>query len=333
MLHTRVLILPSIDLFVEKKNGRKPAKPSRYFFSRSNPRKIDSDDNIRTVAVALRPTSSETRCAEPGRRARVLPYRREEDWHALYYSVWQNLVVFIRSRTRRPAYSEAREAHDRERQFKMTTTTTTEPSSGSLQHLPPRKRLLAQMMAQGGTDAHSTENEPLDAKKALGVSAVVPPPEVMHVLHEKNKKPRPMIPESDVIKAARARAAAAGAEQPAVVVSTAAQELKASAKAKGERAAAARRAAVAEAAKAKAAAAKAGELARLAEEAKAVAAELEKARASRAEKDEREKPNLDDVASDELARRVHSEMNASPRLSRGGERAAASPSAVVAPPA
>lgn len=189
------------------------------------------------------------------------------------------------------------------------------------------------MMAQGGTDAHSTENEPLDAKKALGVSAVVPPPEVMHVLHEKNKKPRPMIPESDVIKAARARAAAAGAEQPAVVVSTAAQELKASAKAKGERAAAARRAAVAEAAKAKAAAAKAGELARLAEEAKAVAAELEKARASRAEKDEREKPNLDDVASDELARRVHSEMNASPRLSRGGERAAASPSAVVAPPA
>ena len=76
-----------------------------------------------------------------------------------------------------------------------------------------------------------------------------------------------------------------------------------------------------------------GELARLAEEAKAVAAELEKARASRAEKDEREKPNLDDVASDELARRVHSEMNASPRLSRGGERAAASPSAVVAPPA
>ena len=214
------------------------------------------------------------------------------------------------------------------------TTTTEPPSSGSLQHLPPRKRLLAQMMAQGGTGAHPTENQPLlDGKKVHGVSAVVPPPEVMHVLHEKNKKPRPMIPESDVIKAARARAAAAGAEQPAVVVSTAAQELKASAKAKGERAAAARRAAVAEAAKAKAAAAKAGELARLAEEAKAVAAELEKARASRAEKDEREKPNLDDVASDELARRVHSEMNASPRLSRGGERAAASPSAVVAPPA
>ena len=214
------------------------------------------------------------------------------------------------------------------------TTTTEPPSSGSLQHLPPRKRLLAQMMAQGGTGAHPSENQPLlHGKTAHGVSAVVPPPEVMHVLHEKNKKPRPMIPESDVIKAARARAAAAGAEQPAVVVSTAAQELKASAKAKGERAAAARRAAVAEAAKAKAAAAKAGELARLAEEAKAVAAELEKARASRAEKDEREKPNLDDVASDELARRVHSEMNASPRLSRGGERAAASPSAVVAPPA
>ena len=107
----------------------------------------------------------------------------------------------------------------------MTTTTTTEPSSsGSLQHLPPRKRLLAQMMAQGGTDAHPTENEPLDAKKPRGLFAVVPPPEVMHVLHEKNKKPRPMIPESDVIKAARARAAAAGAEHPAAVVSAAARE-------------------------------------------------------------------------------------------------------------
>ena len=217
------------------------------------------------------------------------------------------------------------------------TTTTEPPSSGSLQHLPPRKRLLAQMMAQGGTGAHPSENQPLlHGKTAHGVSAVVPPPEVMHVLHEKNKKPRPMIPESDVIKAARARAAAAGAEQPAVVVSAAAQELKASAKAKGEKAAAARRAAVAEAAKARAAAAKASELRSLAEEAKAVAAGLEKARASRAKQDEDEKPNLDDVddvASDELARRLHSEMNASPRLSRGGERAAASSSVVVAPPA
>lgn len=214
------------------------------------------------------------------------------------------------------------------------TTTTEPPSSGSLQHLPPRKRLLAQMMAQGGTGAHPSENQPLlHGKTAHGVSAVVPPPEVMHVLHEKNKKPRPMIPESDVIKAARARAAAAGAEQPAVVVSAAAQELKASAKAKGEKAAAARRAAVAEAAKARAAAAKASELASLAEEAKAVAAGLEKARASRAKQDEDEKPNLDDVASDELARRLHSEMNASPRLSRGGERAAASSETVDAPPA
>ena len=181
------------------------------------------------------------------------------------------------------------------------TTTTEPPSSGSLQHLPPRKRLLAQMMAQGGTDAHSTENEPLDAKKPRGSFAVVPPPEVMHVLHEKNKKPRPMIPESDVIKAARARAAAAGAEHPAAVVSAAAQEPQASAKAKGEKAAAARRAAVAEAAKAQAAAAKASELARLAEGAKAVAAGLEKARASRAKKDEDPKPDVDDVASDEAA--------------------------------
>lgn len=219
------------------------------------------------------------------------------------------------------------------------TTTTEPPSPGSLQHLPPRKRLLAQMMAQGGTGAHPSENQPLlHGKTAHGVSAVVPPPEVMHVLHEKNKKPRPMIPESDVIKAARARAAAAGAEQPAVVVSAAAQELKVSAKAKGEKAAAARRAAVAEAAKARAAAAKASELASLAEEAKAVAAGLEKARASgprSAKQDEEdEKPNLDDVASDELARRLHSEMNASPRLSRGGERAAASSeTVVVAPPA
>ena len=215
----------------------------------------------------------------------------------------------------------------------MTLTTPTDPSSGSLQHLPPRKRLLAQMMAQGGTNANPIENGPSDAKKAHGLSAVVPPPEVMHVLHERNKKPRPMIPESDIIKAARARAAAAGAEQPAGVMSTAAQELKVSAKAKGEKAAAARRAAVAGAAKAEAAAAKANELAKLAEEAKAVAAGLDKARASRAAKDEYEKPNLDEVASDELARRLHSEMNASPRLSRRGKRAAATPTTVVAPPA
>ena len=145
----------------------------------------------------------------------------------------------------------------------------------------------------------------------------MPPPEVMHVLHEKNKKPRPTIPESDVIKAARARGGGGITEQPAVVVSAAAQELKVSAKAKGEKAAAAKRAAVAEAAKARAAAAKASELASLAEEAKAVAAGLEKARTklgprSAKQDEEDEKPNLDDVASDELARRLHSEMNASP---------------------
>ena len=69
-----------------------------------------------------------------------------------------------------------------------------------------------------------------------------------------------------------------------------------------------------------------------------MAAGLEKARASgprSAKQDEEdEKPNLDDVASDELARRLHSEMNASPRLSRGGERAGASSETVdVAPPA
>ena len=175
------------------------------------------------------------------------------------------------------------------------------------------------MMAQGGTNAHPSRTGPPTPKKAHGVSAVVPPPEVMHVLHEKNKKPRPMIPSRTSSKLRRAQRQAAGAEQPAVVMSTAAQELKVSAKAKGEKAAAARRAAVAEAAKAEAAAAKASRAAKLAEEAKAVAAGLDKARASRAAKDEYEKPNLDDVASDEVARRLHSEMNASPRLSRRGE--------------
>ena len=93
---------------------------------------------------------------------------------------------------------------------KMNTTTSDEPAGGSLQHLPPRKRLLAQMAA-GNVFGESKEvGGGASSQPAVPKESDVPnkpnlPPAVMSVLKEKNKKPRPMIPESDLIKAARAR--------------------------------------------------------------------------------------------------------------------------------
>jgi len=172
------------------------------------------------------------------------------------------------------------------------------------------------------------------------------PPAVMSVLKEKNKKPRPMIPESDLIKAARARAAAAasGAE-PALVVNpamnpnlnptpNAASDIKASITAKAE-AAAESRSAVASAATA------AARFATLAEEAKTMATSLKQARAVRVAAAAQDKTNTQtqaevqkpnetreaDATDDALATRLHRETNhASPR--RGEDAIEKSPNSV-----
>lgn len=179
------------------------------------------------------------------------------------------------------------------------------------------------------------------------------PPAVMSVLKEKNKKPRPMIPESDLIKAARARAAAAasGAE-PALVVNpamnptlnptpNAASDIKASITAKAEAAAESRRSAVASAAAAASAATAAARFATLAEEAKTVATSLEQARAVRVAAAAQDKTNTQtqaevqkpnetqeaDATDDALATRLHRETNhASPR--RGEDAIEKSPNSV-----
>lgn len=172
------------------------------------------------------------------------------------------------------------------------------------------------------------------------------PPAVMSVLKEKNKKPRPMIPESDLIKAARARAAAAasGAE-PALVVNpamnpnlnptpNAASDIKASITAKAEAAAESRRSAVASAAAA-------ARFATLAEEAKTMATSLKQARAVRVAAAAQDKTNTQtqaevqkpnetreaDATDDALATRLHRETNhASPR--RGEDAIEKSPNSV-----
>ena len=172
------------------------------------------------------------------------------------------------------------------------------------------------------------------------------PPAVMSVLKEKNKKPRPRIPESDLIKAARARAAAAasGAE-PALVVNpamnpnlnptpNAASDIKASITAKAEAAAESRRSAVASAAAA-------ARFATLAEEAKTMATSLKQARAVRVAAAAQDKTNTQtqaevqkpnetreaDATDDALATRLHRETNhASPR--RGEDAIEKSPNSV-----
>ena len=183
------------------------------------------------------------------------------------------------------------------------------------------------------------------------------PPAVMSVLKEKNKKPRPMIPESDLIKAARARAAAAAsAAQPDLVVNpamnptlnptlnptpNAASDIKASITAKAEAAAESRRSAVASAAAAASAATAAARFATLAEEAKTVATSLEQARAVRVAAAAQDKTNTQtqaevqkpnetreaDATDDALATRLHRETNhASPR--RGEDAIEKSPNSV-----
>jgi hypothetical protein len=168
---------------------------------------------------------------------------------------------------------------------------------------------MAQMAMGNVADTVAVDARPV-SNQLTNRSAVVPPPEVLQVLHEKNKKPRPMIPESDVIKAARARAAMAGGE---VVASAAALELRASARLKGEKAAAARQLAIAKAEAARAAAATASELARLAEETKVVAAGMEKARVARA-------AAQDEKAMEEPSTRLRDVRDAIPTKSSNSQR-------------
>jgi|TARA_B110000259_G_scaffold24679_1_gene25297 hypothetical protein len=233
----------------------------------------------------------------------------------------------------------------------MNTTTSDEPAGGSLQHLPPRKRLLAQMAAGNVFGENKEVGGGASSQPAVPKESDVPnkpnlPPAVMSVLKEKNKKPRPMIPESDLIKAARARAAAAasGAE-PALVVNpamnpnlnptpNAASDIKASITAKAEAAAESRRSAVASAAAA-------ARFATLAEEAKTMATSLKQARAVRVAAAAQDKTNTQtqaevqkpnetreaDATDDALATRLHRETNhASPR--RGEDAIEKSPNSV-----
>jgi|TARA_B110000977_G_scaffold143908_1_gene182697 hypothetical protein len=240
----------------------------------------------------------------------------------------------------------------------MNTTTSDEPAGGSLQHLPPRKRLLAQMAAGNVFGENKEVGGGASSQPAVPKESDVPnkpnlPPAVMSVLKEKNKKPRPMIPESDLIKAARARAAAAasGAE-PALVVNpamnpnlnptpNAASDIKASITAKAEAAAESRRSAVASAAAAASAATAAARFATLAEEAKTMATSLKQARAVRVAAAAQDKTNTQtqaevqkpnetreaDATDDALATRLHRETNhASPR--RGEDAIEKSPNSV-----
>mmetsp|Transcript_10508 Transcript_10508/g.38940 ORF Transcript_10508/g.38940 Transcript_10508/m.38940 type:complete len:251 (-) Transcript_10508:26-778(-) len=244
----------------------------------------------------------------------------------------------------------------------MNTTTSDEPAGGSLQHLPPRKRLLAQMAAGNVFGENKEVGGGASSQPAVPKESDVPnkpnlPPAVMSVLKEKNKKPRPMIPESDLIKAARARAAAAASgAQPALVVNpamnptlnptlnptpNAASDIKASITAKAEAAAESRRSAVASAAAAASAATAAARFATLAEEAKTVATSLEQARAVRVAAAAQDKTNTQtqaevqkpnetreaDATDDALATRLHRETNhASPR--RGEDAIEKSPNSV-----
>jgi|TARA_B110000240_G_scaffold15989_1_gene16402 hypothetical protein len=244
----------------------------------------------------------------------------------------------------------------------MNTTTSDEPAGGSLQHLPPRKRLLAQMAAGNVFGENKEVGGGASSQPAVPKESDVPnkpnlPPAVMSVLKEKNKKPRPMIPESDLIKAARARAAAAASgAQPALVVNpamnptlnptlnptpNAASDIKASITAKAEAAAESRRSAVASAAAAASAATAAARFATLAEEAKTMATSLKQARAVRVAAAAQDKTNTQtqaevqkpnetreaDATDDALATRLHRETNhASPR--RGEDAIEKSPNSV-----
>lgn len=180
-----------------------------------------------------------------------------------------------------------------------------------LHHLPPRKRLAAQMkeMQQQQAEQRQQQLQPAAAAVITGVrrpreheiedsaavtaavaatttTGTVRPPASHAFLGGASKKARlvagarvvAMIPESDLIREARARAAMAGGEP---AVSAAAAEAKATARAKGARAVAARQAAIVKAHAAKAAAKAAEELALLAAKAKRKAEELEHERTQR----------------------------------------------------
>ena len=153
--------------------------------------------------------------------------------------------------------------------------------------LPPRKRLAAQMKElQQQHPTQRSETQP--AATAVILTGARRPREKFENIGKSTlmtsstttKKARvagggrmvhAMIPESDVIREARARAVLAGGE---LAVSAAAAEAKATARAKGARAVAAREAAIAKAHAAKAA----EELAALAAKAKQKAEELERER-------------------------------------------------------
>jgi hypothetical protein len=198
----------------------------------------------------------------------------------------------------------------------MATMATDTHFSNMLHHLPPRKRLKAQLREQQRQISASPslavitgvsrprEQENKNATMAAGMTTTMevgtltrPPtvaleggtmtraPTVLAPVGG-SKKARllgggarglAMFPESDLIREARARAAIAGGEP----ADTAAAEAKAAARAKGARAIAARQAAVAKAHAAKAAAKAAMELAALAAKAKHKAEELERERTRR----------------------------------------------------
>lgn len=216
----------------------------------------------------------------------------------------------------------------------MTITPKHALEDPALQHLPPRKRLAAAMMAKKVASWAPAGKRPhLDASTSAAWRSEDVASRPAWARPWPSNKPRPMIPESDVIREARARAAMAAGEP---AVSVAAAKAEASARAKGERAAAARQVAIAKAEAANAAAKEAKELARLAEEAKHKAEDLERERAKRREggsaktKSKAKTTNPDaeraeepaSLTDDELARRLHSEMNASPRFGRSGRRGA-----------
>lgn len=217
----------------------------------------------------------------------------------------------------------------------MTITSKHALEDPTLQHLPPRKRLAAAMMANKVASLAPAGKRPhLDASTSAAWRTEDVASRPAWARPWPSNKPRAMIPESDVIREARARAAMAAGEP---AVSAAAAKAEASARAKGERAAAARQVAIAKAEAAKAAAKEAKELARLAEEAKHTAEDLERERSKRRDggsaKTNSKTPETTDLdaeraeepaslTDDELARRLHSEMNASPRLGRIGRRGA-----------
>jgi hypothetical protein len=194
----------------------------------------------------------------------------------------------------------------------MATMATDTHFSNMLHHLPPRKRLKAQLKEQqrqisaspslavitGVSRPREQETMAAGMTTTMEVGTLTRPPTVALEGGKMTRAPTvlapgggskkarllgggarglAMFPESDLIREARARAAIAGGEP----ADTAAAEAKAAARAKGARAIAARQAAVAKAHAAKAAAKAAMELAALAAKAKHKAEELERERTRR----------------------------------------------------